>query len=107
MYLIHHTVSCLGIDTLSNVKLTTGLYLNLFCLFAELPSPLLNMRIFFKNGPYRMLMKNIYFVSRIVAFPLMSILVLKDVPFDTYEFAVLTTGMFGVYTATLAWYSKF
>jgi hypothetical protein len=105
LYLIHHTITLLSIDAISTHDLggSSNLYLNLVCFAAELPSPLINTRIFFDN---KRLLSPVYFFSRIVLFPIASFMFLINFNTSSFTFNVLTVSISSIYISTIFWYSK-
>ena len=104
MYIIHHCVTCMAIDTVTGSNLeNTTFYINLVCFAAELSSPLINTRVFFNN---KKLLIHVYFISRVVVLPIASALFLWNLNASSYTVTVLGSSIGAIYISTLIWFSK-
>jgi hypothetical protein len=107
MYIIHHILSLYIIDYISSLNLSEGLdyYIIMISLISELQNPILNLKLLIQDYPMlktinKMILYYMYFICRIILFPIYSFAFLYKLNFD-YKF---TLFFICIYSMSFNWF---
>ena len=110
MFLIHHFLSLIIIDTIKKIGVNGPMYHhNIICFLGEVTNPFLNMRYVLHDYPYlkkinQKIIYYTYFTFRIVLFPLFSILFL--IQRSANHFLTLFLLFSIIYGVSIMWFHK-
>lgn len=107
MYIFHHGLSLYIIDYAIKLNLTTNnaMYISMIALISECQNPILNLKVFIQEYPElkrlnKMILYYMYFVFRIILFPIYSCLFLYTMKFDY----IFTSFFLCIYTMSFNWF---
>lgn len=107
MYIFHHLLSIYIIDYLSTLNSSQSLdyYITMISLISELQNPILNLKLLIQYYPRvkainKMILYYMYFICRIILFPIYSLAFLYKLNFD-YKF---TLFFICIYSMSFNWF---
>lgn len=109
MFIIHHIISCIIINTVSSSKIGDDFYLLMFVFLSESPTPYINMRILLGEYPLlkrlnKKFTKYYYFLCRIVLLPVSAIGFMNNFSVEPLIYVSIYISFFMLYSMSLYWF---
>lgn len=109
MFIIHHIVSCIIINTVLSSKIGDDFYVLMFVFLSESPTPYINMRILLGDYPLLKRLntkftKYYYFICRIVLLPVSAIGFMKHFSAEPQIYVSIYVSFFMLYAMSINWF---
>jgi hypothetical protein len=109
MFIIHHIVSCIIINTVLSSKIEDDFHLLSFVFLSESPTPYVNMRILLGEYPLlkrlnKKFTKYYYFLCRIVLLPVSAIGFMNNFSAEPQIYVSIYISFFMLYSMSLNWF---
>jgi hypothetical protein len=109
MFIIHHIVSCIIINTVLSSKIGDDFHLLMFVFLSESPTPYVNMRILLGEYPLlkrlnKKFTKYYYFLCRIVLLPVSAIGFMNNFSAEPQIYVSIYISFFMLYFMSINWF---